>query len=188
MPFTLEQLFQHGAHRSVEQLVLENRATITEISAVLGRRFGAENIPGPDVLGELRGRVFGSINTGNALERGINPLPSEYAVNPAITDAFSYTVVAEIPDPFAPPPQPGQQPVTVSIPWTINSPTTMTLKEIFQRAGEELAAGVPEQDYLPIAQNAANIRRRIRFSDAVKEAQYEPGDFTLYILGVYRRG
>lgn len=180
MAFTLEQLFQNGGHRTVEQLVLEKRATIAEISAALGRRFGAENIPGADVLNELRGRVIGGINIGNALERGINPTINEYAINPAISDAFSYTVVAEIPDPFSP----GG---TVSIPWTINSPKTMTIDEIIERAAEELLSGIAEPDYPPTAQYASAIRNRSRFIEGVKRKTYEGGNLDINILGVYRR-
>lgn len=181
MAFTIEQLFEQGAHHTVEQLVIEGNATIANIIDRLSRRFGPDAVNDPAVIGDLRGRVIGSVNIGEALERGITPLPGEYTVNPAAIDAFEYTVIAEIPDAT----RPGS---TVTIPWTIRSDVPLSGQEVLEQAGRELSQGVPPPDTLVGARGADLTRRRIRFQESVIRGGLGQEDITISIIGGFRRG
>lgn len=180
MAFTIEQLFGQGAHHTVERLIIRGEATFADVSRALTRRFGNEIAQSGSAVAELREQTINAVNKALELEGLQLGQTSPYGRNPLLPQAFRYTVIAEIPDPF-------EEGKNVSIPWTINSDKPMTGEEILAEAGKQLAAGIVVPEYFVGARFADVTRRFIRFNEAVKESKFGPGDFTLTILGAYSR-
>lgn len=181
MPLSVEELFAAGAHHTVEYVLGTEFGGVSEAMAALTRRFGSVIQESAVSATELINQVNASLQAArNApFQRFTNP--TNYGINPALPEEYQYIVVGTLPNPLNP-----EQ--SVSVPWTINSPTPLEYQNVLERAEQELNAGYVRPDKYMAAEYADLHRRDLALRRLVEEGYGGDAPIDIQIIGEYRRG
>lgn len=181
MPLTLEELFQRGAHHTVESLFETGDIGTQSIVDAINRRFGEGSAVRGDVVNELINQVNYSKQESYRIPSVTNPNPASYGVNPAIPLEYQYPVIATLIDPL----KPGEP---IQVPWSINSDKPLTYQEILNQAEKDLNEGYVRPDNYNSAIYADLHRRDIKWQETVKRQYGSDAPIDIEVIGAYRRG
>lgn len=181
MAWTVQELFQMGAHNTVVNLIATGEANYGDIVAALERRFGTIPADSSMAIAEFREQVINAVNASTSIPLLERPNPGAYGINPNIPSQYSYTVIANLPNPKDP-----MHPI--EIPWTINSKDPLTYNQILAQAETDLNQGFERPDKYQSAIYADLHRRDIAFRRIAQEEFGGNAPIDINVIGAYRRG
>lgn len=180
MPYTVQELFEQGAHHTIESLIGHTADLFLSSLEALQRRF--PNLQDVDLstIATLVRQVERAHAAGEQLGTTSTPLPMSYGINPAIPQNYQYVVIGYIENPIEP-----EHPV--SVPWTINSELPMTYEDVLEQAEVELQQTHERPDSLMGAQYADLHRRDVLFERINDERYGGKAPVDIIIKEIYRR-